>query len=84
MFLLTLDSSELMNALPRMPVPGDSYRPRAKITCASGQLAAADGAAPGAPKGSIAEAYISAAAIKTPAKPTPINRRKNKRRTTRC
>ena len=43
MFLLVLERSALMNALPRMPTPGDSIRPRAKTTSTAGHAADADG-----------------------------------------
>ena len=45
MFLFTFDRSALTNALPITPTPGDSSRPRAKITSTCGQAADADGMA---------------------------------------
>ena len=44
MFLFVFERSALMNALPSLPTPGDSSRPRAKITSTSGHdWALADG-----------------------------------------
>jgi hypothetical protein len=44
MFLFALDRNELTNALPRIPTPAGSVRPRAKTTSTAGQGAAdADG-----------------------------------------
>src|SRR3978361_1861026 len=59
-----LELSELMNALPSVPGPDDSNRPRAKTTSTSAQLAAAaDRAAPGVPGGRRTAANSDAAAV---------------------
>src|SRR5258705_9028621 len=43
MFLLVLERRALTNALPRMPTPAGSVRPRAKTTSTAGHAADADG-----------------------------------------
>ncbi len=71
------ERSALMNALPTAPGPGDSKRPRANTTSASGQAAAAGATAPGLPAG-ITTGAVSSAAANSAAAMTAGNRRHGK------
>src|SRR5215204_463382 len=62
MFLLLLDFRALTNALPSIPTPAGSTRPRAKMTSTSRHAAEAEGTTPGA--GSAAGAIRPAVAMR--------------------